>query len=396
MHESVDQLLEVANKVLDILAGPSTSSGNGGSRSPVMPTSGSTSPSTVVIKRLRALLRNYTSSTAEDVADILVASLLPAARKASHAAKMNHLTLADPRERVPHAVQQLQTLLAELESREAVGQRYTNNVQRRTREMVLRGLMEAIRQELIALRRQEDDDRHGDGSKGPIVRIVRQGGPPSSNSDRAVGRGGSNGGPPEAEEQEEEEEEEDELVMLERRISESTMPDDARLVANRELKRLKNIPPQSIEHGGIRNYLDWLIDLPWGTSSYDLDAGDSSKIIDQNFLERARKQLDDDHFGIDKVKERLLQYLAVLRLRNEAWEAEKQAQEAEEAQSQTDKVATEGSEPSSSALVQSSKAVVPYQKKANEPKADSKAKPGKSPRPATSMRKDKGPILLLV
>ena len=228
------------------------------------------------------------------MSDLLIASLLPSARTGSFPAKLHHLSLTRAKPRVEHAVAQLDILKTELESREAVGTRYVNNVQRRTREMVLRGLMEAIRQELIALKRAENgsDGENGDddgrSSSGRTIRVIRSPNGNGPNSPRSPGSSEDDG--------QEQDEEEDELVTLEKKINESTMPPDARLVANREMKRLKSIPPQSVEHGGIRNYLDWLTDLPWGTSSYDVvdqdgEGDNGGRTIDKDFLERARLQL---------------------------------------------------------------------------------------------------------
>ena len=90
------------------------------------------------------------------------------------------------------------------------------------------------------------------------------------------------------------------------RISAANMPEDAREVALKELSRLEQIPPSSAEFVVSRNYLDWLTSLPWSVSSEDkLD------------LEVASKILDEQHFGLDKVKERLLEFLAVIKLRKQ-------------------------------------------------------------------------------
>src|SRR5205823_12845036 len=77
--------------------------------------------------------------------------------------------------------------------------------------------------------------------------------------------------------------------------------------AERELQRFERLPPQSAEHGVIRTYLDWIVDLPW------------SKSTDDNLdLAHAREVLDRDHYDIDKVKERILEFLAVRKLKPDA------------------------------------------------------------------------------
>ena len=77
--------------------------------------------------------------------------------------------------------------------------------------------------------------------------------------------------------------------------------------AERELGRFERLPPQSAEHGVIRTYLEWIVDLPWSKSTDDdLD------------LKKARRVLDRDHYDIDKVKERILEFLAVRKLKPDA------------------------------------------------------------------------------
>ncbi|KAG0203053.1 hypothetical protein BGX28_004549 [Mortierella sp. GBA30] len=97
--------------------------------------------------------------------------------------------------------------------------------------------------------------------------------------------------------------EEDEMTTIENRLTAANLPTDVQKAADRELKRLKKMQPASSEYSVIRNYLDWLGDLPWTKSSED--------ILD---VERARKQLNDDHHGLEKVKRRILEYLAVTKL----------------------------------------------------------------------------------
>ncbi|KAG0275133.1 hypothetical protein BGZ95_009151 [Linnemannia exigua] len=97
--------------------------------------------------------------------------------------------------------------------------------------------------------------------------------------------------------------EDDEMTQIESRLAGVNLPADVQKAAERELKRLKKMQPSSSEYSVIRNYLDWLADLPWSKSSED--------ILD---VEKARKQLNDDHHGLEKVKRRILEYLAVTKL----------------------------------------------------------------------------------
>ncbi|MGF0536452.1 endopeptidase La [Agrobacterium sp. ES01] len=92
----------------------------------------------------------------------------------------------------------------------------------------------------------------------------------------------------------------DEMAELEDRISKTKFTKEAKEKAEAELKKLRNMSPMSAEATVVRNYLDWLLCLPWGKKS---------KVkVDLNAAEQV---LDEDHFGLDKVKERIVEYLAV-------------------------------------------------------------------------------------
>ena len=92
----------------------------------------------------------------------------------------------------------------------------------------------------------------------------------------------------------------DELLELEKRIKKTKFTKEARAKAESELKKLRNMSPMSAESTVVRNYLDWMLSIPWGKSK--------SKPID---LAKAEQILEDDHYGLEKVKERILEYLAV-------------------------------------------------------------------------------------
>jgi ATP-dependent Lon protease len=92
----------------------------------------------------------------------------------------------------------------------------------------------------------------------------------------------------------------DELADLEERIAKTALSDEARTKAEAELKKLRSMSPMSAESTVVRNYLDWLLSLPWG----------DGKEVNKD-LKFAEQVLDEDHFGLDKVKERILEYLAV-------------------------------------------------------------------------------------
>ncbi|WP_415923103.1 endopeptidase La [Steroidobacter sp.] len=94
-----------------------------------------------------------------------------------------------------------------------------------------------------------------------------------------------------------------EVAELREAIEKAGMPDDAREQAEKELKRLERMSDASAEYSMLRTWLDWMIQLPW--SKLDKESID---------IEHSRKVLDEDHFGLDKIKRRIVEYLAVRKL----------------------------------------------------------------------------------
>ena len=142
--------------------------------------------------------------------------------------------------------------LAEVEVKERIRDEVAENLEQRQREMLLREQMAAIRKEL--------------GEEGT----------------------------------------EDVAEEYRTKIAEAGMPDDVRTQAERELGRLERTSEQSPEHGWIRTYLDWLLDVPW-----------SARTDDNLEIAEARAVLDADHEGLGDVKDRILEFLAVRKLRAE-------------------------------------------------------------------------------
>ena len=97
-----------------------------------------------------------------------------------------------------------------------------------------------------------------------------------------------------------------ELNELRDLIEEKNLPEHAEKAALRELGRLERLPPAAAEYGVIRTYLDWILSLPW-----------TEQTEDDFDLERARRVLDEDHFDLDKVKERIVEHLAVSKLKQD-------------------------------------------------------------------------------
>jgi ATP-dependent Lon protease len=104
----------------------------------------------------------------------------------------------------------------------------------------------------------------------------------------------------------EEEEGGSQVAELRRRIEEAGLPEEARREAERELARLAGLSPASPEHGMVATYLEWMASLPWSKVG--------GETID---IPRARQVLDEDHFDLEKIKDRILEYLAVKKLREE-------------------------------------------------------------------------------
>lgn len=97
-----------------------------------------------------------------------------------------------------------------------------------------------------------------------------------------------------------------EINELRHRIKEAKMPEEVEKVAEKELDRLSKMPPAAAEYTVSRTYLDWLIELPWSNST-----------ADNMDVKAAQKVLDEDHYGLKKVKNRIIEYLAVRKLKND-------------------------------------------------------------------------------
>ncbi|KAI9718461.1 MAG: hypothetical protein M1828_006706 [Chrysothrix sp. TS-e1954] len=168
-----------------------------------------------------------------------------------------------------------------------------------------------------------------------------------------------------------------EVEELKKRLDESGLSEEAQKVAVRELKRLVKMNPAQAEYSVIRNYLENLAEIPWTKLTEDK--------LDAATLSRARKQLDDDHYGLEKIKKRLLEYLAVLKLK-QSTNADLEAQ----IKSITEKDAT--------AREQDEKAVAPKAKTESAEVAKKEPIPDSSELLALKNKRmiDKSPIMLLV
>lgn len=134
--------------------------------------------------------------------------------------------------------------------------------------------------------------------RDPRFRALGGGQMPGNRNNGLPAGFGGNGG---------QEDEPNEADELKKKLDDAKLTPEAQKVADRELKRFAKMNPQQAEHQVIRNYLENLTEIPWSKMTEDN--------LDAATLSRAKSQLDDDHYGLEKIKKRLLEYLAVLKLK---------------------------------------------------------------------------------
>ncbi|KAJ7623497.1 ATP-dependent protease La [Roridomyces roridus] len=222
--------------------------------------------------KISAMLEDITDSRASWMADILVGTV-----NVTFGDKLSILAMNEAEGRL--------TLAAEIFAKQAsihevstkIASTVEESVYKQQKEMFLRQQLAAIHKELQSL------------------------------------SGGSNGGiqNSSSELDDDEQHEADDLADLKRRIEAMDPGSEERKMGVREWRRLKRIPQGSVENGVIRSYLEWLTAVPWPNSSLEAPR----PIRDRSFLASARAQLDSDHFGLEKIKKRLIEFLAVVRLR---------------------------------------------------------------------------------
>jgi ATP-dependent Lon protease len=98
----------------------------------------------------------------------------------------------------------------------------------------------------------------------------------------------------------------DDLAELEARVNDASLPEDAEQAARKELRRLRNMSPSQAEYTVARTYVEWLCDLPWSKAS-----------VDKIDLSEVRRILEEDHYGLEKPKKRIVEYLAVRKLKTD-------------------------------------------------------------------------------
>ncbi len=167
--------------------------------------------------------------------------------------KAQLLETIDAKDRIRKVLRLLTRQLEILKMRERINSQIKEEMGKNQREYVLRQQLKAIKEEL-----GEDDGDQGD------------------------------------------------LDGLEERIAKAQLPNEAEQVAKKQLKRLRNMQVGSAEYTVVRTYLDWILDLPWHVQTPD-----------NLEIAAVRKVLDEDHYGLEKVKKRILEYLAVRKLKKD-------------------------------------------------------------------------------
>lgn len=181
----------------------------------------------------------------------LMADLMVVALPFKQSIKTSFLVEVNVRARLMKLIECLTSEVANLETGQAISARIKNNMDKNQRENQLREQLKAIEAEL------------GVGGDG----------------------------------------DDDDYNRLSERLKTKALPDEAREVAERELARLRKTSSQSSEYGVIRNYVELILDLPWNESTYDC-----------HDLAQARQILERDHYGLEKVKKRIMEFLAVRKL----------------------------------------------------------------------------------
>ncbi|KAF7978154.1 hypothetical protein HWV62_1328 [Athelia sp. TMB] len=239
------------------------------------------------------------------LADVLVAAV-----NSEYADKMAFLAAATPAARVALATALFSKQASITEVARKIAASVDESLSKQQKEFFLRQQMAAIQRELAAL-----------NAPSPRSLSSNPNSPsnPNPNSSNPNNNNNSNG---RSELDDDDAADESELASLKAKL-EALPPGEARRTGVREWRRLRRTQAGSVEGGVLRTYLETLVAVPWPSPSSSPAA---SEVLESGFLERARAQLDADHFGLEKVKRRLIEYLAVVRLK--ALNAERAAADA--------------------------------------------------------------------
>ncbi|KAF9442272.1 ATP-dependent protease La [Macrolepiota fuliginosa MF-IS2] len=249
--------------------------------------------------KIASMLDGITDARTPWMADVLVGSI-----NTDYADKLAVLGTPDATARLNLAADVFLKQASISEVSKKIASAVDESLSKQQKEFFLRQQLAAIQRELTALQRGASNSV---GTNTPSTDPSNPGNSSGSELD------------------DDEQHEADDLADLKRRIEAMEHGSEERKMGVREWRRLKRIPQGSVENGVIRSYLEWLTSVPWpGSASI---APTTSSIKDKAFLTNARAQLDADHFGLEKIKKRLIEYLAVVRLKE--LNAEKEAREVE-------------------------------------------------------------------
>lgn len=248
--------------------------------SSILPRQPAVSLSPIVARRLELYIARKDLADAGALADFMANVV-----DCTHEEKLRVLAAVDVKDRVDKVIEILQ--------------RQITNIQGSTRITVTATAVPIATGsfDIDQLRRLQQDALQRRGLKGGPQMPP---GFPGGFSGGGGGGGGANVG----------EEEPNELDELKKRLQDAGLSPDADKVAQRELQRLSKMNPAQAEYQVCRNYLENLVEIPWTKTTADQ--------LDSKTLIKAKKQLDEDHYGLDKIKKRLLEYLAVLKLKESA------------------------------------------------------------------------------
>ncbi|KZT23038.1 ATP-dependent protease La [Neolentinus lepideus HHB14362 ss-1] len=250
--------------------------------------------------KIAGMVEEISEQRAAWMADVMISAV-----NGEYNDKLNFLSVAAPEERLKLATQIFIKQASISEVSKKIASAVDESLSKQQKEFFLRQQLAAIQRELQNLNRSS-------GLNGEMS----QGSSPSSSSEL----------------DDDEQHEAEDLADIKKKIEAMEPGSEERKMGVREWRRLKRIPQGSVENGVIRTYLEWLTSIPWPSSTADPSNLDTLR--DRAFLRKAREQLDSDHFGLDKVKRRLIEYLAVVRLKQLAAAAELEAQTQIPSQSQ--------------------------------------------------------------
>lgn len=278
-------------------------------------------------ERVSALLRDTNDANGGMLADILVGVF---GGTLVWTDRLEHLTLVQPATRVVRTTEMLRSGMERVRLMREVLTNVPAPLHGGHKDALLQSQIEAFVAQLAAVQpgmrvvvNSLTNGSSRSDKPGPIVRRNEESDAPPVLR-RLAGRS-RGGGPERGPRDEDEDEERNEVDQLAEALDRAPLSEEARKVCTRELKRLKRMPTQSMERSVIINYLETMSELPWDRVSSELPHEELAKLVPESaatdvqpgdgIVTRARKVLEADHYGLDKVKKRLLEYLAVLELK---------------------------------------------------------------------------------